>query len=103
MTMGRLMWVCLVLLLGAGIAPEVHAWGDTGHRIICEIAFQELNPQARAEVKRLIRLIPSFDAFRCRVFFRTIRASAVERLIRVRPRFSDTVPLYACCSPPVEV
>jgi len=63
MVIGRLMWACLVLLLGAGITPEVHAWGDTGYRIICEIAFQELNPQARAEVKRLIRLDPEFRCF----------------------------------------
>ena len=63
MAMGRLMWVCLVLLLGAGIAQQVHAWGDTGHRIICEIAFQELNPRARAEVTRLIRLAPEFRRF----------------------------------------
>jgi hypothetical protein len=52
-----------VLLLGAGIASEAHAWEDTGHRIICEIAFQELNPTARAEVKRLIRLDPEFRRF----------------------------------------
>jgi hypothetical protein len=63
MAMDRLMWAGLVLFLGAGIAPEVHAWGDTGHRIICEIAFQELNPRARAEVKRLIRLDPEFRRF----------------------------------------
>ena len=63
MAMGRLMWACLVLLLGAGIAPEVDAWGDTGHRIICEIAFQELNPRARAEVNLLIRLDPEFNRF----------------------------------------
>jgi hypothetical protein len=45
------------------MAQEVHAWGDTGHRIICEIAFQELNPIARAEVIRLIRLDPDFRRF----------------------------------------
>ena len=61
MAMHRLMVALFVLFLWAGIAPEVHAWGDTGHRIICEIAFQELNPTARAEVKRLIRLDPEFQ------------------------------------------
>ena len=59
----ELVWACLVLCLGTGMAPEVHAWGDTGHRIICEIAFQELNPIARAEVIRLIRLDPDFRRF----------------------------------------
>jgi len=44
-------------------AHNVHAWGDTAHRIICEIAFKELNSQARDEVKRLIRLDPVFFTF----------------------------------------
>ena len=63
MARGQLVWACLVLCFGAGMAQEVHAWGDTGHRIICEIAFQELNPIARAEVIRLIRLDPDFRRF----------------------------------------
>jgi len=44
-------------------ANSVLAWGDTAHRIICEIGFKELNSQARAEVKRLIRLDPVFFTF----------------------------------------
>ena len=27
------------------------AWGDIGHKIVCEIAFQELNDKARREVR----------------------------------------------------
>jgi hypothetical protein len=34
-----------------------------GHNIICEIAFQELNPQARDAVQRLIRQDPDFALF----------------------------------------
>ena len=41
----------------------VHAWGDTAHKIICEIVSKELNYQARAEVKRLNRLDPDFSTF----------------------------------------
>jgi len=26
------------------------AWGDLGHKIICQIAFEELNDKARNEV-----------------------------------------------------
>lgn len=40
------------LVLGAS---EARAWGETGHRVVCEIAFQELNKKARKEVIRLIR------------------------------------------------
>jgi len=39
------------------------AWGDLGHRTICQIAFQELNDIARAEVIRLIALDAMFDSF----------------------------------------
>jgi hypothetical protein len=41
------------------------AWGDLGHRIICEIAFQELNDTARERVKAMIRRDPEFNAAPC--------------------------------------
>jgi hypothetical protein len=39
------------------------AWGDLGHEVVCEIAFKELNPQARSKVTSLIALDPEFRAF----------------------------------------
>src|SRR2546423_5413857 len=58
-------WVALgfVVLLSALLARDVDAWGDLGHSIMCEIAFQELNPQAREAVLRLIRQDPDFTLF----------------------------------------
>jgi hypothetical protein len=58
-------WVHLniLVLLGLVLVRDVEGWGDTGHFIICEIAFQELNPQARAAVQRLIRQDPDFTLF----------------------------------------
>ncbi len=53
----------IAFILLALSANSVLAWGGTAHRIICEIAFKELNSQARAEVKRLIRLDPVFFTF----------------------------------------
>ncbi len=53
----------IAIILLALSANSVLAWGDTAHRIICEIAFKELDSQARAEVKRLIRLDPVFFTF----------------------------------------
>lgn len=38
------------------------AVGDLGHKVICEIAFQELN-KARKEVIRLIKKDPKFKFF----------------------------------------
>jgi len=53
----------IAIILLALSANSVFAWGDTAHRIICEIAFKELNSQARDEIKRLIRLDPVFFTF----------------------------------------
>jgi hypothetical protein len=52
-------------LLVLALLASAHAWswGDTGHRIVCEIAFQELTPAARATVKHLIRLDNEFSRF----------------------------------------
>ena len=55
----RLLACVLVLLLPG---PAL-AWGDIGHRIICEIAFQELEPTARERVKAMIRRDPEFNTF----------------------------------------
>ena len=57
--------VSLMLAFGAtgGGASSAWAWGDLGHKIVCQIAFQELNDKARAEVVRLIALDSTFDSF----------------------------------------
>jgi hypothetical protein len=52
-----------VVLLSALLARAVEAWGDMGHVIICEIAFQELNAHARDAVQRLIQQDPDFRLF----------------------------------------
>jgi len=46
-----------------GPSAPAWAWGDLGHKIICEIALQELNDKARTEVSRLIALDATFDSF----------------------------------------
>ena len=46
-----------------GSASPVVTWGDLDHRVICQIAFQELNDRARNEVIRLIALDATFDSF----------------------------------------
>jgi hypothetical protein len=49
--------VAVALALGAlGALPEhAHAWGFEGHRIICEIAWQRMTPEARRMVEQLLR------------------------------------------------
>ena len=46
-----------------GSASPVGAWRDLGHRIVCQIAYQELNDRARKEVIRLVALDATFDSF----------------------------------------
>jgi hypothetical protein len=59
-SVGRWTPAGVVLLFSLLAAQDVADWGDTGHQIICEIAFQELAPQARARVIELLRPDPDF-------------------------------------------
>jgi hypothetical protein len=57
----RLGFVAMTLTL---LLPQpADAWGDRGHRIICEIALQELTPAAKHEVSRLMALDTEFTSF----------------------------------------
>jgi hypothetical protein len=53
------LWSCAIPLS----VGELGAWGDTGHQIVCEIAFQEMSRAARDEVVRLIRKDPEYRFF----------------------------------------
>ena len=48
---GRLLGLLACILAFSWPAPAL-AWGDIGHRIICEIAFQELEAPARERSRR---------------------------------------------------
>lgn len=55
---------CILLLLVTLVTPtQANAWGETGHRVVCQIAYDELLPRARDEVDRLLSLDPDFDNF----------------------------------------
>jgi len=53
----------LVILLGLFASRDAYPWGDTGHEIICEIAFQKLASQARTQVRQLLHEDPDFRLF----------------------------------------
>jgi hypothetical protein len=55
--MKKLLWL-LVLMPSFACA-----WGGTGHRVACQIAYDELLPEARAELDRLLALDPNFESF----------------------------------------
>jgi hypothetical protein len=39
------------------------AWGDTGHQVVCEIAFQLVGNDTRAAIRRLMRNDQEYDTF----------------------------------------
>lgn len=56
-------FVGIVVLVSSLLAHNVYAWGDTAHEIICEIAFKELNSEARRAVMELIKKDAEFSTF----------------------------------------
>jgi S1/P1 Nuclease len=49
----------------AGMTGNAMAWGNTGHMIVCEIAFRLVAPDTRAAIQKLIRSDknPKFNTF----------------------------------------
>src|SRR5882724_4711600 len=93
--------VVLVLFLGSiGGASPAWGWGDLGHKIVCQIAFQELNAKARAEVVRLIALDSTFDSFTDACTWPDHpRKRAEEHFINV-PRTLQTIATAQCQGAP---
>lgn len=55
----RWLWATFVIFAGAGWSAPAFAWGDSGHRTVCEIALRNLTPTARGEVTRLLAAHPA--------------------------------------------
>ena len=53
--------VCLLMVAASG--PPALAWGDLGHKVICEIAYRRASPATRAEIDKLIRTDPDYSSF----------------------------------------
>ena len=53
----------VVVLALLALCTEARAWGDEGHKVVCEIAFRLAQPDTRAAVRRLIRSDTEFDTF----------------------------------------
>ena len=49
--------VCSTLLLYS----SAFAWGDVGHSVICQIAYEELKPAIKARIDALIAIDPKFE------------------------------------------
>jgi hypothetical protein len=53
----------LALLVLFGFGGDAWAWGDTGHTVVCEIAFRLALPDTRATIRKMIQDDPQFDTF----------------------------------------
>ncbi|MGI9200757.1 MAG: S1/P1 nuclease, partial [Woeseiaceae bacterium] len=57
-------WIATGIVCIVFFAPSfAFGWGETGHRVVCQIAYDELLPAARSELDRLIALDRDFDSF----------------------------------------
>jgi len=73
------------------------AWGDTGHRIICEIAYRLSSPETKAEISRLIQIDAEFDFFNDSCIWPDHpRTRASDHFINL-PRSSDGIPIDGKC------
>jgi hypothetical protein len=59
----KLGFLLLAAAAGQSGAPQALAWGDAGHKIVCQIAYLELTPAAKAKVDALIAADPKFHTF----------------------------------------
>ena len=63
------------LLVASTIATDAYAWGDEGHKVVCEIALSQVKPSTRAAIVELIKATASSTASPTPAPGRTIRAS----------------------------
>ena len=64
----------LAMLVLVSLGGEARAWGDLGHKVICEIAFRLVQPDTRAAINQLMQLDREFKIFRIHASIRTTRA-----------------------------
>jgi hypothetical protein len=58
----RKMTVLAALLSVLGITSDAYGWGDEGHKIVCQIAFDNVKPSTRAAIARLIQADGQFQS-----------------------------------------
>jgi hypothetical protein len=49
-------WIGLIII--GSYALETHAWSDMGHKLVCDIAYEYLDPGVKNTVKNLIKALP---------------------------------------------
>jgi S1/P1 Nuclease len=86
----------LALVLLFSLSSHAWAWGDEGHKVICEIAFRLAQPGTRAEIKNLISTDDRFTSFSDSCTWPDHpRQRASEHFVNL-PRDSDGLHSEAC-------
>jgi hypothetical protein len=57
------LWTAFLALIMTGTGHEAWAWGDEGHKVICEMAMRLAKSKTQAEVRRLIATDTEFKTF----------------------------------------
>src|SRR5215213_8527072 len=90
----HMLLAAFILLATTGTAA---AWGDTGHKIICEIAFRLSLRETKAEIRRLIQIDAEFEFFNQSCIWPDHpRTRASEHFVNL-PRTSDGIPIGGKC------
>jgi len=58
-----LQFAAATLLLSFAFVDDAFAWGDEGHKIVCEIAMRRVSADTRAEITRLMAADQEFSSF----------------------------------------
>jgi hypothetical protein len=92
--------VPIAFLAFFALCTSASAWGDTGHKIVCEIAYRLAQPDTRAAIRKLIRSDSEFDTFSesC-VFPDHPRKRASEHFVNL-PRDSKGLTSDSCPTAP---
>ncbi len=59
MTWGLIFWLGIALSL---LPTPAYSWSDTGHRLTCELAFEQLESSSQATLRRLMKSMPADHA-----------------------------------------
>ena len=55
--------ILIALVVLFPISSDAWAWGDQGHKVVCEIALRLVQPNTRAEIQKLISTDDRFTSF----------------------------------------
>jgi hypothetical protein len=88
--------LAVAVLLLLPISSDAWAWGDQGHRVICEIALSLVQPTTRVEIEKLISSDDRFSSFSDACTWPDHpRQRASEHFVNL-PRDSDGLHTEAC-------